>query len=336
MKNLIGAISVLLCLSQIAAADTIKIVATTTDLADITQAIVGDTAEIMCMTTGREDPHTLTARPSFIIRARDAHVWIRNGMELEIGWEPVVLRGARNTRIHEHTPGHIDASTHVRKLEVPTRRVTRDQGDVHPAGNPHYLLDPFNGRLVAAMLNERLVALYPQHKEIFEKNLHAFERELDIKMFGKELVDAVSGRALWIALLENRFDAMLTERSLTDKVAGWYATMRPHSGKVITTYHRSLTYFADRFGLRPDIQLEPKPGIPPTAKHLVTVVEEMKTHNVSVIAQAPYYQTKAAKLVAERTGASWIALPYQTGGSKEATGYLAMIDNLVQKLSGAL
>jgi zinc/manganese transport system substrate-binding protein len=163
------------CLSLLAAAgfaqaqpaEHIRIVATTTDLADIARAVAGDAAEVSSITTGREDPHALTAKPSFIVRARDADVWIRVGMELEVGWEPVILRDARNVRIREGAPGHIDASAHVVRLEVPAQRVTRDQGDIHPEGNPHYWLDPLNGRIAAATVSERLGALYPERKAAF-------------------------------------------------------------------------------------------------------------------------------------------------------------------------
>jgi len=189
------------CLTNAQAAG-IKIVTTTTDLADITRTVAGDLAEVSSITTGREDPHTLTAKPGFIVRARDADVWIRVGMELEIGWEPVILRDARNTRIHVGMPRHIDASDHVIRLEVPTQRVTRDQGDIHPEGNPHYWLDPLNGRLVAATVAERLSALYPEQKSAFEENLRRFERDLDVRMFGAALAGILYSRtkSIWGAL----------------------------------------------------------------------------------------------------------------------------------------
>ncbi len=323
------------CLTNAQAAG-IKIVATTTDLADITRAVAGDLAEVSSITTGREDPHTLTAKPSFIVRARDANVWIRIGMELELGWEPVILRDARNPRIHVGTPRHIDASDHVIRLEVPTQRVTRDQGDIHPEGNPHYWLDPLNGRLVAATIAERLSDLYPEHKAAFEENLHRFEHDLDTRMFGVALVETHGGENLWQAMVERRLEKFLAEKEFASKAGGWYGAMRPHQGKTIMTYHRSWPYLAERFGLRADLQLEPKPGIPPTAKHLTSLVSEAEARKVRVILQEPFYTLKAADFVALRTGAKVVVVPTMTGGSPEAGSYLEMLDNVIRNVNASL
>jgi len=323
------------CVTSARAAE-IKIVATTTDLADIARVLAGDLAEVSSMTTGREDPHTLTAKPSFIVRARDADVWIRAGMELEVGWEPVILRDARNPRILVGAPRHIDASAHVVRLEVPTQRVTRDQGDIHPEGNPHYWLDPLNGRLIAATVAERLCALYPAHKATFEANLHRFESDLDTRMFGAALVEALGGEALWKAVSEKRLEALLAEKSAAGTAGGWYGAMRPHQGKALVTYHRSWVYLTERFGLRGDLQLEPKPGIPPSAKHLAALVAEAEARKVHVILQEPFYTLKAAEFVASRTGANVIVVPTMTGGSSDAGCYLEMLDNVIRKLGAGL
>ena len=335
MKRIAFLLLAAACLTNAQAAG-IKIVTTTTDLADITRAVAGDLAEVSSITTGREDPHTLTAKPGFIVRARDADVWIRIGMELEIGWEPVILRDARNTRIHVGTPRHVDASDHVIRLEVPTQRVTRDQGDVHPEGNPHYWLDPLNGRLVAATISERLSALYPEHKTKLEEKLHCFERDLDTRMFGAALVESLGGETLWKAVSERRLEALLTEKGATDKVGGWYGAMRPHQGKTLVTYHRSWPYLTERFGLRGDLQLEPKPVIPPSAKHLASLVSEAEARKVRVILQEPFYTLKAAEFVVSRTGGKVVVVPTMTGGSPEAASYLEMLDNVIRKVSAEL
>ncbi len=324
------------CLMQARAAEKIRIVTTTTDLADIARAIAGDAAEVSSITTGREDPHTLTARPSFIVRTRDADVWVRIGMDLEIGWEPVILREARNARIRVGAPHHIDASLNVQRLEVPTQRVTRDQGDVHPEGNPHYWLDPLNGRLVAGTIAERLGSLYPEKQAAFTAQLHAFERALDARMFGEAWGEAFGGDALWKALLEKRLDALVAGKDAAGKAGGWYALMRPHQGKTLVTYHRSWSYLAERFGLKADIQLEPKPGIPPSARHLAEVVEDVQSRGAKVILQEPFYTRKAADFVAAKTGAQVVVAPTMTGGAPEASTYLDMLDNVIGKLGGAL
>lgn len=328
-------IASMLTACQVQAAE-IRVVTTTTDLADIVRSVTGDLAEVSSLTTGREDPHTLTAKPSFIVRARDADVWVRIGMELEIGWEPVILREARNPRLHVGMPRHIDASTYIIRLEVPTQRVTRDQGDIHPEGNPHYWLDPLNSRLVAAALCERLSDLYPAHKPTFEKNLAAFVQALDTHMFGATLVETLGGEALWRAVTEKRLEALLKGKGLEEKAGGWYARMRPHQGKTLLTYHRSWVYLTDRFGLRGDLQLEPKPGIPPSAKHLAALVNEAKGRQARVILQEPFYTLKAAEFVASRLEAKIVVAPAMTGGAPEAGSYLRMLDHVLLKLSEVL
>ena len=324
------------CLAQAAVAARIRIVTTTTDLADLARAVAGDAAEVFSITTGREDPHALTAKPSFIVRARDADVWIRVGLELEIGWEPVILRDARNPAIREGAARHIDAAAHVTRLEVPSRRVTRDQGDVHSEGNPHVWLDPLNGRVMAATIAERLAALYPERKSGFEANLRAFEHELDGRMFGRQAVERVGGDALWRAALAGRLEGFLAENDAAATLGGWAACLRPHRGKTVVTYHRSWTYLAARFGLQADLQLEPKPGIPPTARHLASVVETLRARGARVVLQEPFYTRKAAEYVASRTGATVLVLPTMTGGAPEACGYLTMLDNVITALGRAL
>lgn len=319
-----------------AAQEPVRIVATTTDLASIARSVAGPWADVTSITTGHEDPHTLTARPSSILRARDADFWIRVGMELEVGWEPVILRESRNTKIRVGSPNHLDASLAVRRLEVPEARVTRDLGDVHPEGNPHYWLDPLNGRLVAAAIAERLSAVYPEHRAEIAANLARFEHDLDARMFGAKLVDRFGGEALWRAETSGRLDALLRAKGAAGDLGGWRARLAPHCGATVVTYHRSWSYLADRFGLKADLQLEPKPGIPPTAAHLAELVTAMKARGAKVLLQEPFYPRRAADWVAERTGAKVIVVPLMTGGSSAAADYLATIENAVAALEGAL
>lgn len=306
------------------------ILTTTTDLADITRTIVADRAEVNSIAGGDEDPHFLTARPSYIVRARDADVWIRVGLELEIGWEGPILRDSRNRRIQEGAPGHIDASAHVWVLDIPRQPVTRDMGDVHPHGNPHYWLDPLNGRIVARTIATRLGSLFPEHAAAFEANLQAFEKQLDNAMFGPKLVAQHGGRRLWKRLLE--------EKPLPSEASpqSWYGLLAPYRGHAIVTYHRSWTYLAHRFGLVIPVELEPKPGIPPGSRHLTEVMRTVQAEKIAVILQEPFYSRKAADFVARQTGAMVVVCPNTVGGTAEAGSYLQMIDLVVHRLARAL
>jgi len=323
-------------LAAVAAAEPLQVVTTTSDLASIAQAVAGDAAVVTSIATGTQDPHFLQAKPSYIMRARNAQLWIRVGMELEIGWETPVLDGARNPRIREGAAGHLDASRDIVRLDVPTQRVTRAMGDVHPSGNPHYWLDPLNGRIVVQTVCDRLCELAPARAELFRRNLASFVTELDRKMFGQELVGQVGGNRLWALLLDGGLDADLAASGLAGRAGGWYAALRPHRGKPIVTYHRSWNYFTKRFGLDIAAELEPKPSIPPGARHLASVVETVKARNARVVLIEPFYSRRSADFVAGRAGATVVVCANSVGGQTEARDYLSLIDLIVKRLSEAL
>ncbi|MBR4125443.1 MAG: zinc ABC transporter substrate-binding protein, partial [Victivallales bacterium] len=258
---------VLLLLGVVAMAEPIRIVTTTSDLASIAKSVAGNMATVESIAGGREDPHDLTARPSFITRASKADLWIRVGLELEIGWEPAVLRDSRNRRIQVGSHGHLDCSEGILPLDIPTGHFTRADGDVHPLGNPHYWLDPLNGRIMAKSIATRLGQLYPEHKAAFAANLKAFEERLDARMFGKSLVEKVSGAKLWWLCENGQLEDYLAQNHLAADEGSWLAMFMPHKGAWVATYHRSWTYLLKRFRLELAGEIEPKPGVPPSARH---------------------------------------------------------------------
>ena len=317
-----------------AGADGLKIVTTTSDLAAIAKAVAGDKATVRSICTGREDPHFLQAKPSYIMRARDADLWIRIGLELEIGWEMPVLDGSRNRHIRPGAKGHLDASECVNVLEIPAIPVTRAMGDVHPSGNPHYWLDPFNGRCIAGAIAERLGQFAPADAALFKANAAAFQQSLDERMFGAELMKSEDGGRLWLKVRDGTLEKYLSDTGKTDKIGGWLGAMRPLRGKKIITYHRSWTYFADRFGLTVAAELEPKPGIPPSPAHLAEVIELAKAQGIGIILQEPFYSRKAADLVADKTEARVVVVANSVGGEAEAIDYLALMDLIVCRITG--
>ncbi len=313
----------------------LRVVTTTTDLAAITRAVGGDKVEVTAIATGYEDPHFIAAKPSYMMAARKANLWIRVGLELEIGYEELILDGSRNAKIRIGTPGHLDASEGVLRLEVPTQRIDRSMGDVHPMGNPHYWLDPLNGRIVAKNIGKRLERLAPEHADYFKERTASFQRTLDERMFGRELVAKIGGGKLWALLLKRKLDKRLDEPG-QPALGGWLATMGPRAGQKVVTYHRSWSYFVHRFGLVVVEELEPKPGIPPSPGHVADVVKRVKTEGVKVLLMEPFYSRKAPELVAAETGISVVECANSVGGQPEATDYLTMIDNIVNRLSAAL
>ncbi len=313
-------------------ASQIRIVTTTSDLADIAGAIAGDLADITALSQGNEDPHFLQAKPGFIIQARNADLWISIGMELEIGWEPAVIHGSRNPRIQVGRPGYLDVSANVLKRGVPTRRVTRDMGDVHPSGNPHYWLDPWNGRVIAETVADRLSMLFPDRKDVFHSNLKRFKDELDRRMFGAALTESVDGDILWKHQFSGTLDAFIQEQSLP-AAGGWYADTAPLRGVKMVTFHKSWEYFTGRFGMSVVAELEPKPGVPPTAAHLSHVENLMSANDLTIILQEPFYSRRAADRVARNTGATVVVAAGSVSGTPEATDYFSIFDLLIAALT---
>jgi ABC-type Zn uptake system ZnuABC Zn-binding protein ZnuA len=257
-------------------------------------------------------------------------------MELEIGYEGLILDGSRNPKIRVGQPGHLDVSETVIKLEVPTEKITRDMGDVHPMGNPHYWLDPFNGRLMAKAIADRLAQLKPADAQTFQSNYKTFEKALDEHMFGKELVEKVGGDRLWALQLRHLLLKYLDDKKLRDKLGGWQARLLPLAGNSIVTQHKSWIYLTNRFGMLVAGELEPKPGIPPTPTHLAEIIDLVKKTGIKVILLEPFYERKAADLVAEKTGAKTVVCANAAGGQKEATDYLALMDLIVNSLGDAM
>lgn len=323
----------------------LKVITTTTDLKSITESVGGDLVDVKSICQGGQDPHFIQAKPIYMTWARNTDLWIRIGMELEIGYEEAIIDGSRNTKIRIGNEGHLDASENILRLEVPTtQKVDRAMGDIHPLGNPHYWLDPYNGRVVAQNITERLKKLAPEHKEKFDKNYLTFTKKLDEAMFGAELVKEIGGAKLWELELAGKLDEFLTktnaELKTQDKpllaLGGWAKKMLPHRGKKIITYHRSWSYFVNRFGLVVAEELEPKPGIPPSPKHLADVIKKIKAEDIKVLVMENFYSRTAPDFVADKTGIVIVEVANSVGGEKTATDYITMIDNIVNKIENSL
>ncbi|MDB6109633.1 MAG: Periplasmic solute binding protein [Pedosphaera sp.] len=278
----------------------LKVVATTPDFASVAEAVGGDKVEITTLARATEDPHFVDAKPSFIVKLNRSDALVEGGAELEIGWLPPLLDGARNPKLAPGAPGHIMASQGVQLVGVPGT-LDRSKGDIHAAGNPHYMTDPVNARIVAQHLAEAFTALDPKSADAYQANLKKFTEQLDAKM------------------------------------AEWQKLLAPYAGQEIVAYHDSWPYFAARFGLKLDLFLEPKPGIPPTPAHLAEVIMKMKANKIHVIIVDPYQNRKTAETVARNTGATVVDVTQFPGGVKGTeAGYIPMMDYLVNSVAKAL
>jgi zinc/manganese transport system substrate-binding protein len=278
----------------------LRVVTTTQDLASLARAVGGDEVEVAAIAGGDEDPHFVQAKPSFIMKLKRADLFIQVGLELEIGWAPTLLNSARNAKIMPGNPGFLEASAGCDILELPTGKVTRAEGDVHPEGNPHYWLDPANGGVIARHVAEKLKALDPEHAPAYDKNLEAFMTRLD------------AARKRWSANAD-RF-----------------------KGIEVVTYHRSWTNFAKSFGLNVMDFVEPKPGIPPSPRHTIELIQEIKQRKIRLIIIEPYFDLSAPQHIAKESGAVVLVLPPSVGGAKGIDDYIGLFDYDLARLAEAL
>jgi ABC-type Zn uptake system ZnuABC Zn-binding protein ZnuA len=277
-----------------------KVVTTTEDLAALVREVGGDKVAVEAIARGYQDPHFVEAKPSFILKLHDADLLIVIGRELELGWLPPLMTQSRNARIQVGGPGYLDASQGVRILDIPTGQITRAMGDVHPSGNPHYWLDPDNGRIMARSIATALTRLSPNDKAYFDQRYADFDRRL------------------------------------ADAQQRWAAAMAPYQGTKVVTYHRSWPNFTERFGLDVIGYVEPKPGIPPSPSHTIALIAEMKRQNVKLILVEPYFDLKTPQSIARATGGTVLVLTPSVGGVKEAGNYIALFDHNINLLAGTL
>jgi len=319
-----------------AQAQPLKACATVPDLGSLVQEIGGEQVMLTVFAKGTENAHFVVPKPSFIKALSTCDVYVQIGLDLEIGWAPPLLQNARNGAILPGGQGHIDASTAITPLEVPSAPVDRSMGDVHPFGNPHYLLDPINGLRVARLLRDRLSALRPTNAPYFAERYADFRRRLGVALVGQALADAYDFEKLIVLARHGRLDSFLKSQGQEALLGGWLGSLRPHAGNKLVGDHNAWVYFAGLFGFNMIAYLEPLPGMLPTTKHMGAVIELMKTNGVKAILTAAYYDPRYAQFVSENSGATIVPMAEQ-GDSRPGTAhYLDMVDYNVKQLSAAL
>jgi ABC-type Zn uptake system ZnuABC Zn-binding protein ZnuA len=299
IKRLAISICMLLSIFSIANAKTIKVVTTTTDLRSITEMVGGNRVSVTSIATGYQNPHFVDPKPSYIISLSNADMFVTVGLDLEIGWSPQLLASSRNSKIQKGSEGYVDASTGIGLLQVPTS-ANRGEGDIHIFGNPHYWLDPLNGKVIARNIANGLERIDPSGKSFYENNLQEFFNKIDVKM------------------------------------RQWESEMAPLKGTKVIAYHNEWVYFETRFGLKIVDFMEPKPGIPPTPSQLVKVIGEVKSNNIKIIISSPYFTTSSADVVAKQTGVKVLILATSTGAFPPIKNYFDLFDYDIAQLTAAL
>ncbi len=314
----------------------LQVCATVPDLGNLAQEIGGDEVKVTVFAKSQEDPHFIEAKPSFIKALSQAHLFLQIGMELEIGYAPVLLQNARNSRVLIGAPGFLDCSKVITPMEIPTGIVDRSMGDVHPLGNPHYLLDPLNGLLVARLIRDRLIELRPEKKPLFEERYAMLYRKIGDALVGEKLARKYEFEKLALLYEEGKIEPFLKEQKEEGSLGGWLGMMLPYRRSKVVADHNLWPYFARRFGISLVGFLEPKPGISPTTKHLQDLVEQMKVERVKIILSSPYFVIRYAQFVAKNTGAKIVLFAHQVGSRPGTESYIRMIDYNVRELARVL
>jgi zinc/manganese transport system substrate-binding protein len=279
-----------LFLPSLAEAKKLTVVTATTDIAALAQEVGGEKISVESIAKGYQDPHFVEAKPSFLLKLRQADLLIVVGLQLEIGWLPPLINQSGNARIQVGAPGYLDASQFAEILDIPTGTVTRAMGDVHPLGNPHYWLDPENGRRIAKGIAGKLGDLDPSNTAYYQEHFQDFDKRL--------------------AAAEQK----------------WDAEMKPYHGRKVVTYHNSFPNFAKHFSLNVIGYVEPRPGIPPTPSHTIELIGLMKRENCKVILVEPYFDLKTPQAIARDTGGIVVQYLPSVGGEKQVTNYFELFD----------
>ena len=308
----------------------LRVVTTLGVLASLAHEVGGDHVDAEALANPQQDPHFVQPRPTLMEKARAADVFVELGMQLEL-WAQKVVEGSGNPRIQPGQPARVVASTGITALELP-RELSREWGDVHPYGNPHIWLDPLNTKDMAANIAQGLEAVDPAHKDEYEANLKRYEDRIDEALFGADLVKQVGGKMLTRLARQGRLTEWLAQKQLTKSLGGWLAQAAPLAGRPVVTYHKSWIYFAERFGLKIPIEIEEKPGIPPSARHRDDVVALIKAQKVHTVLHEIYYDEGAANYLVTETGVHKVIVPIDVGSEAGVRDYFALVDLWISKL----
>jgi zinc/manganese transport system substrate-binding protein len=281
---------------QIGFSGQLQVVTTYGYINDIVQRIGKDRVETIALARGDYNPHVIIPKPSYIAKMRRADLLIINGGQLEIGWLPQIIKQANNASVQPGERGFLDLSRHVHLIEVPTS-VSRELGDVHPEGNPHFFLDPDNIPVIAKAVTERLSELDPDNRAFYEAN-------------NKELF------VLW-----------------QQNMKTWEEKLKPFRGTRVVEYHKIFDYFLHRFGFVIAGTVEPLPGIPPTTKHIADVEKLIDREQVKFILQDVYNPQDASLYLSKRLKVKLLVLPHDVGAVKEADNVFHVFEEIVRRLT---
>jgi zinc/manganese transport system substrate-binding protein len=325
-------------LSQRPPAAPVKVVTSLTTYAAIAREIVGDRGQVNAIANGDENPHYVQPKPSFVPLLASADVFVTTGLDLEL-WVPALLDKAGNTKVTEGGPGYVAAYSGIPLLDIPAS-YSRSQGDIHVFGNPHIWTEPLNGVQIARNILTGLKRVSPENAEYFTARERDFEDRVYRALYGDELITMLGGQTLADLDRQGKLFDFLNQRRykgapLADRLGGWLKQGLVFRGSEMACYHKEWDYFSREFGIPCVDYIEPKPGIPPTPKHVRELIDLMQQRHVRVLLSPGYFDHNQIRQVAERTGAKAVIVPSNAGGAPGVNTFFDLINTLVSSLAQA-
>ena len=323
-------------LPGLAGAAPVKVVGTLPVYAALAEEIGGERVDAAAISEPSEDAHFVKPKPSLALMLRDADLFVTTGLDLEL-WAPVLVDKSGNRGIRDGARGYVNASQGVPLLEIPSS-ASRGAGDVHVYGNPHLHTSPLNAKIVAANIAAGLERVDPDGRDLYRRNLADLQRRLDVALFGEDLVELLGSERLEDLARSGRLIGFLERQEyegepLIDRLGGWLEEGLAFRGREIVAYHKNWIYFSDLFGVEIAGYVEPKPGIPPSARHVHELIRMVEQREIPVILAASYFDPDKPRQIAERTGSQALVVPLQPGGRAET--YFELVDLWVGGLADA-
>jgi len=320
------------------AAKPIRVVTTLSDYAALTKIVGGERVVVEHIVHGVQDPHHIRPKPSFITMVKHADMLVATGLDLEM-WLPTVVDKSGNRRVRSGEIGFVAVADGMELVEKPTI-ISQSEGDVHVFGNPHITTSPINAIQVAKNISIGLIKNDPDNREYYEQNFNGLKDEIQTRLFGAELVKVLGGDTLCALaqkgqLIEFLEGNKLQAKPLSDKLGGWMKTMMPLRGMPVVVYHKDWSYLLKLFGMEEAGDVEPKPGIPPSLKHVTELIDLMRQRNIRIILAANYFDEQKTNSIADKTGAKAVIVPLFVGGGPGIDNYFQLVDRWTDALVAA-
>lgn len=320
------------------AKDKINVVTTLSVYSDIAEQIGADKVQVKYIVPGDQDAHFVRPKPSYAVLLSKADIFVTTGLDLEL-WVPSIVDMSKNDNIRSGQTGFVAAYDGIDLLEIPTV-LSRSEGGLHIYGNPHITTNPLNFKIIAENIVIGLEKFQPENSDYFRNNLKQFQQKIDEKLFGEKLVKLMGGKLLTKLANSGQLIDFLSQKEYKGEkmitfLGGWLKEGMIFRNKKIVAYHKNWVYFKNLFGVNVIGHVEPKPGIPPSPKHVESLIQEMKKNNVNVVLAANYFDENKVRTICEKVGAKPVIVPLYVNGAENTENVFKLVDLWIEKLKSA-